>query len=318
MPELRHDPITGCWVIIAENRAMRPNAFTLPATSAAPDCPFCFGQEAKTPAPTAIYPSDSHNGAWRVRVFPNKYPAVTSDETNAEAPTAYGRHEVIVESPDHLVSFSEVAEQDARLAFRAYQERLRAMHMDARLAFGLIFKNARPEGGASLEHTHSQLLACETVPPQNQFELARAGEYRALHGQCMFCEVMARELEGHRLVGTSEHFVALCPYASRFPYETWILPKTHRASFEEASAAELHELAELTQKIIRRLETRFEAPAYNFWIRTAPFNLAAEDDYHWHLEWTPRMTRLAGFELATGCFINPVSPEQAAEWLRWG
>jgi UDPglucose--hexose-1-phosphate uridylyltransferase len=316
MPEIRHDPIAGRWVIIAENRAARPEEFASRPKRGAAECPFCGGNEKLTPDALAVYPAGTADSSWRVRVFANKYPAATSNDTASAAAAANGIHEVIVESPSHVVSLSQVSDEDARLAFAAYRHRLCAAKQHDRMAHSLIFKNARAEGGASLEHTHSQLIVTEDVPPQVQLELARAGEHLAIHGRCVFCDLISQELDAGRSVLVGEHFVAVCPYASRFPYETWILPKTHRASFEDATAAELNDLAAMTQDIIRRLESLLTAPAYNYWIRTAPFTLSQHDDYHWHLELMPRMTRLAGFELATGCFINPVSPEQAAGRLR--
>ena len=316
MPELRQDPLSGRWVIIAENRAARPDQFVAASDSRVDVCPFCPGHEDLTPEATTIYPSGSADKQWHVRVIPNKYPAVELNASGDRGEAAIGVHEVIIESSAHVVSLSEVSDEEARLTFVAYRDRLHASRQDLRLAYGLVFKNARADGGASLVHTHSQLIALATVPADVQYELAQAGEHRMLYGSCAFCDLIDGELDGDRFVTDTDSFVVFCPFGSRFPYEMWVLPREHRESFEETPDAELAELAELMQNLIRRLETRLDSPAYNYWIRNAPFRLSSHDHYHWRIELTPRLTRLAGFELGTGCFINPVSPEQAAAQLR--
>ena len=316
MPELRQDPLSGRWVIVAENRAARPDQFASTNEADVAECPFCPGHEGLTPAATAVYPARSTGKAWQVRVVPNKYPAVELNATGDRGEAAVGIHEVIIESPAHVASLSDISDEEARLTFIAYRDRLRGLRDDSRLAYGIVFKNARAEGGASLEHTHSQLIATASVPADIQFELAKAGEHRMLHGSCAFCDLIDGELDGDRHVLETDSFVVFCPFGSRFPYEMWVLPKEHCQSFETTLDGELVELAGLMQKLIRALEDILDSPAYNYWLRNAPFRLSSHDDYHWRIELTPRMTRLAGFELGTGCFINPVSPEQAAAHLR--
>lgn len=316
MPELRHDPLSGRWVIIAENRAARPDQFAATNAAGIYVCPFCPGHEDLTPAATAVYPSRPADSPWKVRVIPNKYPAVELNASGDRGEAAVGVHEVIIESPAHVVSLSDISDDEASLTFMAYRDRLRTLRQDLRLAYGLVFKNVGADGGASLEHTHSQLIATSTIPTDIQFELAKAGEHRMLHGSCAFCDLIDGELGGARHVFETDSFVVFCAFGSRFPYEMWVLPKEHCESFEKTSDSGLAELAELMRMLIRGLETMLDSPAYNYWIRSAPFRLSSHDDYHWRLELTPRMTRLAGFELGTGCFINPVSPEQAAAQLR--
>jgi len=316
MPELRQDSLSGRWVIVAENRAARPDQFATKNGSGVEVCPFCPGHEDLTPKATAVYPIASSNKPWQVRVVPNKYPAVELSATGDRGEAAVGVHEVIIESSAHVASLSDVSDEEARLTFVAYRDRLHTLRQDLRLAYGLVFKNARADGGATLEHTHSQLIALSTIPADIQFELAKAGEHRMLHGSCAFCDLIDGEVDGARYVAATDSFVVFCPFGSRFPYEMWVLPRKHRESFEETPDSELAELAELMQNLIRRLEAKLESPAYNYWIRNAPFRLSSHDDYHWRIELTPRMTRLAGFELGTGCFINSVSPEQAAARLR--
>ncbi len=319
MPELRQDLLSGRWVIVAENRAARPDQFVgsqQAGETAAEPCPFCPGCEGLTPEATAIYPEEADPPAWHVRVVPNKFPAVEMSASGDRGEAATGVHEVIIESPRHVTSLSEVSEEEAYLSFLAYRDRLRHFSNDLRLAYGFVFKNVGAEGGASLAHTHSQLLVTSRIPPEIQLELARAGEHRLLHASCAFCDLVEGEFDGDRHVAATEHFFAFCPFAARFPFEIWILPRQHSQSYEDTAHAELRELAAFMQNLIRRLEVCLDSPAYNYWIRNAPFSLSRHDDYHWRIELTPRMTRLAGFELGTGCFINPVGPEQAAARLR--
>ncbi|MCA9145635.1 MAG: DUF4921 family protein [Planctomycetaceae bacterium] len=315
MPELRQDPLSGRWVIVAENRAARPDQFAARSETVVDVCPFCPGHEDLTPKASAVYSGDSSID-WQVRVVPNKYPAVELNASGDRGEAAIGVHEVIIESPAHVASLTEVSATEAQLTFVAYRDRLQTLSKDKRLAYGLVFKNARADGGASLEHTHSQLIATSTIPADVQYELAKAGEHQMLHGNCAFCDLIDGELDGDRHVFETDSFAVFCPFSSRFPYEMWVLPKEHCESFETTTDSKLAELAELMQKLIRGLEDILDAPAYNYWIRNAPFRLSAHDDFHWRIELTPRMTRLAGFELGAGCFINPVGPEHAAAELR--
>jgi UDPglucose--hexose-1-phosphate uridylyltransferase len=255
MPQYRRDPFTGSWVIMAPDRAGRPNEFfAYPRRRTDRTCPFCRGNEVLAPSEIACYPAtedESGRHDWQVRVIANKYPAV-SDGTGelSEQETIPGElfcvqpgdgvHEVIVESPQHSASFSELTPVQAYWSFVAYRDRLRAMANIPGLAYGLIFKNCRAGGGATLEHSHSQMVATTLVPVTVQQELGAASAYYESPGGCIYCELLRRELEaGHRIVAASDHFAALCPFASRFPYETWILPRRHDHRFEDANLDEL-------------------------------------------------------------------------------
>jgi UDPglucose--hexose-1-phosphate uridylyltransferase len=328
MAELRGDLLSGRWVIIAENRAARPDELR-PSTvrRIIVPCPFCRGREAETPPAVATYFSRTAPGAeqgWQVRVVPNKFPAVQFEEATPStndvlhpAQPALGAHEVVVESPDHVVSLAALTDEQVELTFAAYQDRLAFWQRDERLAYGLVFKNARAAGGASLEHAHSQLIATPIVPAEVAGEVAQANAFHRQHGRCAFCELLDRELaDSRRIVATTEQFVAYCPYAARFPYETWIVPRQHAHRFEQVDAGQRRELAHLVRDLIRRLESLSPETAYNYWIHTAPWRTPSCDFYHWHVEVITRLTRIAGFELGTGFYINPVSPEEAASRLR--
>jgi UDPglucose--hexose-1-phosphate uridylyltransferase len=328
MSEFRKDPISDHWVIIAPNRALRPEELESGKGQRAPSrCPFCRGHEEDTPAAIAVYDSAGRmdrDGDWLVRVVPNKYPAVSgadgscwSDGDFYQRGPGSGVHEVIIEAPDHIIRFGGLATEQAELVFRAYRDRLGDLKKEPGLAYVQIFKNCGSAAGASLEHSHSQLIATSVVPTQIQSELARSRAYFEQHGHCVFCDMLDREvLSGQRVVAASESFVAFCPFASQFPYETWILPRNHASCFEDTENRETGELARLVQDIVGRIEFALSDPAFNYLIHTAPFQLGPTEHYHWHLEIFPRLTKTAGFEWGAGDYINTVSPEDAAATLR--
>ncbi len=328
MPQLRKDPLSERWVIIAAGREGRPNEFErLPLRRVATRCPFCAGNEVDTPSPLAVYRNGNGRAAgdaWLVRVVPNKYPALlSSGRTTAVADGPYlhcdavGAHEVIIESPRHVASLSELTEPEARLLLLAYRDRLLALQQNRNYAYALVFKNVRPEAGASLEHSHSQIVATPMVPADIAREIAAARQLHNDRRQCFFCQMIEHEFErDERVVASSERFVAVCPYASRMPFEIWILPRQHASHFESQQDEDLAELAQFLQGTVGQLESAHQTPAYNFFLHTAPFDTAALRHYHWHIEIFPRLTTTAGFEWGTGYYINPVPPEQAAAILR--
>lgn len=228
MSEFRRDLLSDHWVIIAPNRASRPEQSAADSPMRTPQrCPFCRGHEQDTPPAVASFAEDGApaDDEWQVRVVPNKYPAVE----NVDSPTrpsegfyetqrGVGVHEVIVESPEHVVSVSELDAIQAALLFRAYRDRLRKLGEHPNLAYGQVFKNSGAAAGASLEHSHSHLIATAVVPTQIQHEMAKSMAYHLQHGRCVFCVTLEQELEqGRRIVAESPHFVAFCPFASQFP-----------------------------------------------------------------------------------------------------
>ena len=332
MPEYRQDAFSGRWVIIAEERADRPSEFaTQLPRQAIGKCPFCAGSETQTPEAVALYPRDAtSSGEWQVRVIPNKYPAVTTDLAPIQSgPLAatmhfegsfgqpgFGIHEVIIESPRHIASFTELTPELAQTSLQAYQDRLIALGQNPRLNYALLFKNCRGGSGATLEHVHSQLLATSILPTEVEREVMVARRHFEQTNRCIFCDLIDHELESQvRIAAETSRFVALCPYASRFPYETWVLPRSHGHRFESVDAAALAELAELMRRIVSKLEKLSAQAAYNFWLHTAPFHVPCDPMFHWHWELIPRITTQAGYEWGAGCFVNPVSPETAAKWL---
>lgn len=330
MPELRKDPIVGRWVIIATERAKRP--FLPRAEPPAPPlpgtlCPFCEGNEDKTPGEILAYrdrQTAANDKGWRVRVVPNKYPALQVEgDLRKRGDGIYdhmngvGAHEVIIESPRHVESLTDLDEENIREMLWVYRDRLVDLKKDSRLLYGMLFKNVGAAAGASLEHTHSQLIVTPIVPINVIEEMEGAKAFHQYRGRCIYCDIIQQEqTAGSRIVLESPHFLAVCPYAARFPFETWIIPKLHASHYENIHKQEVDDLAYSLRTVLRKIEQALDRPPYNYIIHTGPWDAQALPHYHWHLEIIPRLTKVAGFEWGTGFYINPVPPEQAAEFLR--
>lgn len=331
MPELRKDPIVGRWVIIAHERAKRPHDFKGDAQHVVNHhnalCPFCEGQEDKTPPEIVAYRErGSHpNGTgWRVRVVPNKFPALKVEgglnkrgEGIYDKMAGVGAHEVIIESPRHVISMADMPEENIREVLWVYRDRLVDLKKDSRLVHGMLFKNVGAAAGASLEHTHSQLIVTPIVPISVWEEMTGALEFFNYRGRCIYCDMYQQELATEsRIVLDTPHFTAFCPYASRFPFETWILPKVHSSHFENIPKPCVDDLGTVLRQVLNKLELALDSPPYNYIIHTAPFDHQELPHYHWHIEIIPRLTKVAGFEWGSGFYINPVPPEEAAAYLR--
>jgi len=257
-------------------------------------------------------------------VVPNKFPALMIEgELNKRGEGIYdmmqgvGAHEVIIESPEHIVSTAELSEEQIREVLWVYRDRLVDLKKDPRFSYGMIFKNVGAAAGASLEHTHSQLIVTPIVPINVWEEMTGSLEFFNYRGRCVFCDMIQQEIATEkRVVVDTPGFIAFCPFASRFPFETWILPKTHASHFENIQKNEVDDLAGVMRQVIGKIESALDQPAYNYIIHTAPFDVQELGHYHWHIEIIPSITKTAGFEWGTGFYINPVPPEQAATFLR--
>ena len=329
MPQLRKDAITGRWVIIATDRQKRPNDFRVERASVIgrETCPFCPGHESLTPPEVLSY---RQNGSaptapgWDVRVVPNKFPALQVEGTldregdgMFDRMNGIGAHEVIIETPDHQRSLAAMSESEIERVLWAYRERIVDLKQDRRLRYILVFKNHGAAAGATLEHTHSQLIALPIIPDFVREEVDGARAHFAVKERCVFCDVIHQELAAtQRIVLENADTVALAPYAPRFAFETWLLPKRHAARFEEAPRHEYEGLARVLKSLLQRMDRALESPAYNLIVHTAPFVDDVADLFHWHVEVIPKLTRVAGFEWGTGFYINPTPPEEAAKVLR--
>lgn len=327
MPELRKDPVIGRWVIVAEERALRPHDFVVPREEAQGGfCPFCAGNETKTP-PEVYAHRDGGTApdtpGWKLRVVPNKFPVLRVEgDLGKRAKGMYdrmegiGAHEVFIETPEHLTTLTDLPDDHVALILAAYRERLLDLRRDSRMAYGMLFKNVGRAAGASLEHTHSQLIVTPVVPTRVSEEIEGAKRFYGHRDRCVFCDILDQELSvDERQVMVTDRFVALTPYASRFPFETWVLPREHSSHFEAMSWEDMEDLAFVLKRTLARIEDALDHPPYNFMIHTAPMQSGPMDHYHWHIEIIPRVTKTAGFEWGTGFYINPVPPEAAAEFL---
>jgi UDPglucose--hexose-1-phosphate uridylyltransferase len=228
-----------------------------------------------------------------------------------------GAHEVIIETPRHEVSMSALSEENIREVLWVYRDRLVDLKKDSRLVHGMLFKNVGAAGGASIEHTHSQLIVTPIIPISVWEEMTGALEFFNYRGRCIYCDMFLQEQTTEkRIVLDTSHFTAFCPYASRFPFEIWILPKTHSSHFENIPKPAVDDLGSVLRQVLTKLELALDSPAYNFIIHTAPFDHQELPHYHWHIEIIPRLTKVAGFEWGSGFYINSVPPEDAASFLR--
>lgn len=336
MAELRKDPVVGRWVIISSERNKRPSDYAVTAEERKPaPCAFCEGQESATPPEIhAVRPgADAPDmPGWQVRVIPNRYPALNSQgELNREGVwmcdmmNGFGTHEVIVETPNHESDLADLSTDHIALVLRTYRQRMLDLSGDSRLKYVMIFKNQGAAAGASLQHAHSQLIATPITPKRVKEELIGAREYFDYKRRCIFCDYIRQETKifRERLVQETSGFVALSPFAARFPFEMWFLPKRHSADFAHITDEEIADLAGVLRLVLRELRTALNDPPFNYVLHTAPFRRARggywstiEEDYHWHIELMPRLTRVAGFEWGSGFYINPTPPEVAAQILR--
>jgi UDPglucose--hexose-1-phosphate uridylyltransferase len=328
MADLRKDPVTGRWVIISTERQKRPSDFQIDTVTVGADdtCPFCEGHESQTPPEILAFRNGSpgNTRGWELRVVPNKYPALRVEgqldregEGLFDRMNGVGAHEVIIETANHRETLATMGEAQIEKVFWAWRDRVMDLKRDVRLRHIVIFKNHGAAAGASLDHAHSQLIALPIVPREMAEELDGARRHYQQKERCVFCDVIRQELrDGSRVVAESADFVALSPYAPRFPFESWLLPKRHRARFEEATPGEFASCARMLKDILQRMNATLMSPPYNLIVHSSPLQENANEYYHWHLEVMPKLTRVAGFEWGTGFYINPTGPEEAAEVLR--
>ncbi|MGD0153423.1 MAG: galactose-1-phosphate uridylyltransferase [Thermacetogeniaceae bacterium] len=328
MPELRQEPITKNWVIIATERSKRPSDFPVRQDERRGGaCPFCKGNEKLTPPEITAYreagtrPDDP---GWWIRVVPNKFPALENSSRETDIKRNYftsmagvGAHEVIVESPEHDLSLEQHDLVQIQEILRAWRDRHNAAISRSPIRYVQIFKNEGAVAGASLEHPHSQLIATPLIPSVVEHELYGASDFYMDRGSCPYCQMIAHEAgSGDRVIAANQQFIAFCPFASRFPFEISILPKRHQASISGIDESMIKNLAAIMKETMQKLAAVLHHPPYNLMLHTAPVGYAESPYYHWHLEVLPRLTIVAGFEWGTGFYINPTPPETAAKYLR--
>ncbi len=254
----------------------------------------------------------------------NKFPALGIEGSlNRQGEGLYdkmngiGAHEVIIETPKHELTLATLPVRQVEDVLWAYRDRIIDLKKDRRFKYILIFKNHGDAAGASLEHTHSQLIALPVVPKRVTEEVEGAREHYNFKERCIFCDIIRQETESKiRLISENDGFLAIAPFASRFPFEMWIIPKTHQCAFEESQKREFEQLAPMLKDMLARLDRVLDFPAYNYIVHTSPIGESAQDYYHWHMEIMPKLTKVAGFEWGTGFYINPTPPEESAKFLR--
>jgi len=327
MPEIRLNPVTGDWVIIATERARRPEEFAhrrehpvLPTHS--PSCPFCPGNEAMTPEETFRIPDG--DGGWLVRSTPNRFPALTPEgellhrhEDGHAIVSGVGRHEVIVETPRHDLGAALLPVSHLAAVLSAYQNRFLALYEDRRIEHVILFKNHGKGAGTSLQHSHSQIVGLPVMPVQLRNRLEEALRHWSDNGICVYCRCLSDELRQEvRVVAENASFVAFVPHAALSPFHQWVFPKRHSAFFGAVTRGEIAELAALLHDVLARLHFGLDDPDYNFVIRSLSPSDASVKHFHWYLSLIPRVSKAAGFELGTGMFINTALPEASAAFLR--
>ncbi|MGE5309057.1 MAG: galactose-1-phosphate uridylyltransferase [Deltaproteobacteria bacterium] len=336
MPELRKDPVIGRWVIVATERARRPDQFSAQQQESVPEkpCPFDEGHEEKTPP--EIYAvrrnnSERNKPGWELRVVASQTPFLRIEgELSRRGKGLYdilngiGAHEIIIETNEHVANMADLSEERIAMVMKCYIDRILDLENDRRFKYVLVFKNyGWSAGGGRVRHARSQLIATPVNPKRVKEELVGARQYYEYHERCVFCDIIRQEMEQkERLILDIDGFIAVVPFAARFPFEVWILPKRHSCDFVSIDENERKGLARILKQVLLKLKVGLNDPAYNYIIHTAPFRRqkagywkTINDDYHWHIEITPRLTRVAGFEWGTGFYICPVTPEAAAKYL---
>lgn len=338
MSEFRWDSLKGVWVITVNQRERQPREFIIERQKMVTTlCPFCPGQEAKTPAEVYAFRPEggsANDPTWQVRVVPNKFPILRIEgdldpkgEEHSRSMRGIGAHEVIIETPEHKRSLAHLDVSETTAVLMAYRARLLDLRQDYRFRYLQIFKNHGMEAGSPLPHSHTQLMAVPITPPVTRSELNICRDHFLKTGQCLVCDMLAKEVEdGRRVIFNNGHFVLLAPYASCFPFELRLFPLQHNHDFALQNNAELAECAKALQKMLRCLYNLLQDPPYNFILHTAPparlrnekpgYGETLSLDYHWHIELVPRLNQIAGFEWGSGFFINHMPPEDAARFLR--
>jgi len=327
MPELRQNFFTKEWVIIATERAKRPEELAthrpvLEMPSFVETCPFCPGNESKTPPEVVRFPINGE--PWQVRVIPNKFAALSSEVQPTRSLQhlrrridGFGFHEVIVDSPDHAKCMALLSDEQVARILGIYKQRYNVLSLDPRINHITIFKNHGLDAGASLQHPHSQVIATPVIPSQVRHRLFEALRHYDDVGECMFCHMVEREVEDQtRVVLKGEHFVAMEVFAAATPFATHIFPLWQIARFGEITELEIADLARVLRTLLAKIYVGLGNPDLNFTVRSGPAEYARARHYHWYVSVIPRLTRVAGFELGSGMFINTVLPEAAAEFLR--
>ena len=329
MSELRKDPITGRWVIVTAGHTRRPSDFTPPPEP--PDnpdlCPFCEGRESIAGRELLVarsHGTQANGPGWQLRVVANREPMLRVEarvgvpgETVFQAIEGLGAHEVIIETPRHGETLSTMTDDDVWRVLWAWRERIRDLKRDFRFRQFVVLKNHGTLAGARIQHSHSQLIALPVAPPLLEQELQGAARYLEHTGACVFCDIIQYEEEAdRRVIAADDRSVALAPYASRAPFETWVLPRQHGAAFEDSADDVLGAVAGRLHDVLQRIDNTLLSPPFYLVLHSAPVGEEGSASFHWHIEVVPRLAPVGGLEWGSGLAVNPVAPEEAADVLR--
>lgn len=334
--ELRKDPLLGRWIAVLGN-SLPPSEYSRAVprdTIKETGCILCPGREAETPKEIMrcdYFSTADQTKTWATRVIANFEPVFTVEgdlgrrgEGMYDAMNSIGAHEIIIESPHHDIPPEDMGPDQMKRVVQTYRDRMADLEKDSRLRYTLIYKNYGKSAGAPSAHPASCLVSTPVIPKRVKEELANAKQYFAYKERCIFCDIMREEMRTEkRVIIESRHFIAFCPYASKFAFETWLLPKRHNCAFQEIRPDELEDLAMVLSSVLKKLRALFPGLSYNYFLHSAPNRVTRKDhwhtlgeDFHWHIEIMPRFMRTTGFEWGSGFYILPTSPENAAKYLR--
>jgi UDPglucose--hexose-1-phosphate uridylyltransferase len=333
MSEIRQNPITKDWTIIASERAKRPDVFKDSPLHThryeyRPDCPFCPGNERMPPEATLVFPGNLIRGCsneWSLRVVENKFPALFPLGAVNRKRTGpfclhmdgYGLHEVIIENPKHNATIGILSDAEVELIIRAWRARFGELGKNKGIRLITLFRNHGPKAGTSLEHPHTQVVATPVLSSLIRQRMEEATRHLDTYGTCLFCDLLQEEKAmGERIVMESDYFLVFVPFAPQASYELWIIPKFHQPSFGLINESELADLARTMNQTLGALYWKLNDPDYNLTLNTPPVQEARQECCHWHIRILPRMGTYSGFELGSGIYLNMISPEEAARVLR--
>ncbi|KAM7272296.1 hypothetical protein ACFE04_026959 [Oxalis oulophora] len=326
-PELRKDPTTNHWVIFSPARAKRPSDFKSknPTTNPNPNnstCPFCAGNEHLCAPEIFRLDNNEVSGSWNIRVIQNLYPALSRDnvepihrnEGDQVSIGGFGFHDVVIESPSHEVQLADLEAGLIAQVLMSYKKIIERVKTHDSIKYAQVFKNHGASAGASLSHTHSQILSLPVIPPKVAARMDAMKEYFNEKGKCNLCQVQPSDL----IINESRYFISIVPFAASFPFEMWIIPRDHSSHFHEIDPDKAIDLGGLLKLMLKKMSLQLNNPPFNFMIQTSPLQIpSSELPYaHWFLQIVPQLSTLAGFEMGSGCYINPVFPEDAAKVLR--
>ncbi|MBU1206286.1 MAG: galactose-1-phosphate uridylyltransferase [Proteobacteria bacterium] len=328
MNEIRQNKATKQWVIYATARGKRPHDFRRQKDESEPlsvfdqGCPFCPGNEGMLPSILIEVPGKKPN-LWQARVVPNKFPALTPEGDTSRftkgiyvGMQGYGKHEVIIETPFHNQQIAQMSPEEVEIIIETYHRRYVDLMKEHKNMMIIIFRNHGLQAGTSLVHPHSQIIVTGMVPNHIRWREEESQRYFDEWGRCVYCDILDFEIRDRkRVVLEDSSFLVFVPYAAEGPFEIWIMPKNHQASFGQISDESKSDLAFGLREILARLHKKLNNPDYNYVINTSPQYKADEPQLHWYLQIRPRLTTQAGFEIGSGISINPSLPETDADFL---